>query len=89
MDASSIKLSLINHFFYYQNLSKSKHKKKRSFFPQDDFTEDLDLLSNIKIPKKYQHTLEKIKMGSFTKTITNAERKLIDENFKFQLDSKS
>ena len=42
---------------------------KKSFFSHNDFTEDLDLLSNIKIPKKYQHTLEKIKTGTFTKTI--------------------
>ncbi len=45
---------------------------KKSFFVYDDFTEDLDLLNNIKIPKKYQHILEKIKTGTFTKNITNA-----------------
>ncbi len=59
---------------------------KKSFFSHNDFTEDLDLLSNIKIPKKYHKTLEKIKMGTFTKTVTNAEKKLIEQNFKFQLD---
>ncbi len=59
---------------------------KKSFFSHSDFSEDLDLLSNIKIPKKYQHTLEKIKMGTFTKTISNAEKNLMEQNFKFQLD---
>jgi len=59
---------------------------KKSFFRHNDFTEDLDLLSNIKIPKKYQHTLEKIKTGTFTKTITNAEKNLMEQSFKFQLD---
>lgn len=59
---------------------------KKSFFSHSDFTEDLDLLSNIKIPKKYQHTLEKIKAGTFTKTITNAEKNLMEQSFKFQLD---
>jgi len=59
---------------------------KKSFFSDSDFTEDLDLLSNIKIPKKYQHTLEKIKTGTFTKNITNAEKNLMEQNFKFQLD---
>ena len=59
---------------------------KKSFFSHSDFTEDLDLLSNIKIPKKYQHTLEKIKTGTFTKNITNAEKNLMEQNFKFQLD---
>ncbi len=59
---------------------------KKSFFSDSDFTEDLDLLSNIKIPKKYLHTLEKIKTGTFTKNITNAEKKLMEQSFKFQLD---
>jgi len=59
---------------------------KKSFFSDSDFTEDLDLLSNIKIPKKYQHILEKIKTGTFTKTVTNAEKNLMEQNFKFQLD---
>ena len=59
---------------------------KKSFFSHNDFTEDLDLLSNIKIPKKYQHILEKIKTGTFTKTVTNAEKNLMEQNFKFQLD---
>ncbi len=59
---------------------------KKSFFPHINLTEDLDLLSVIEIPKKYQKTLEKIKTGIFTKTITNAEKKLMEQNFKFQLD---
>ncbi|TES97183.1 MAG: hypothetical protein E3J90_07175 [Promethearchaeota archaeon] len=59
---------------------------KKSFFSHNDFTEDLDLLSDIKIPKKYQHTLEKIKTGIFTKTVTNAEKKLMGQSFKLQLD---
>ncbi len=59
---------------------------KKSFFPHSDFTEDLNLLSNIKIPKKYQYILKKIKTGTFAKTITNAEKNLMEQNFKFQLD---
>jgi len=47
---------------------------------------DLELLSNVKIPKKYHSTLEKIKAGIFIKTITNAEKNLMEQSFKFQLD---
>ncbi len=59
---------------------------KKSFNSHIDFTEDLTLLSDIKIPKKYQHLLDKIKTGTFTKTITNAEKNLMEQDFKFQLD---
>ena len=59
---------------------------KKSFNSHIDFTEDLDLLNNIKIPKKYQHTLDKIKTGIYTRNITNTEKKLMEQNFKFQLD---
>ena len=59
---------------------------KKFFFSHNDFTEDLDLLSNIKIPKKYHHILEKIKTGTFTKIITHAEKNLLEQNFTFQLD---
>ena len=67
-------------------MTEKAQATKKSFFSHSDFTEDLDLLSNIKIPKKYQHILEKIKTGTFTKTITNAEKNLMEQNFKFQLD---
>jgi len=60
--------------------------EKKSFNSLIDFTEDLDLLSNIKIPKKYQHILDKIKTGIFKRNITIAEKKLMGQNFKFQLD---
>ena len=56
------------------------------FFPHINLTEELDLLSAIEIPKKYKKTLEKIKTGIFTKTVTNAEKRLMEQSFKFQLD---
>ncbi len=59
---------------------------KKSFNSHIDFSEDLDLLSSIKIPKKYQHTLDKIKTGIFTKNVTTAEKRLMGQSFKFQLD---
>ena len=59
---------------------------KKSFFPHNDLTEDIDLLSNIKIPKKYQQILDRIKIGIFTRNITNAEKKLMGQSFKFQMD---
>ena len=59
---------------------------KKSFNSHIDFSEDLELLSTIEIPKKYQKTLEKIKTGIFTLNITTAEKKLMGQGFKFQLD---
>ena len=59
---------------------------KKSFNSHIDFTEDLELLSNVKIPKKYHPTLEKIKAGIFIKTVANAEKNLMEQSFKFQLD---
>ncbi len=79
--------------FYKFKANQKKREKvmgsqvvKRSFNSHIDFSEDLDLLEKIKVPKKYQHTLDKIKTGIFTRNITNAEKKLMEQNFKFQLD---
>ncbi len=59
---------------------------KKSFNSHIDYSEDLDILSNIEIPKKYRQILDRIKTGIFMRNITNAEKKLMNESFKFQLD---
>lgn len=55
-------------------------------FSYINLTEELDLLSEIEIPKKYHSILDRIKTGFFTKIITNAEKKLMGQKFNFQLD---
>ncbi len=59
---------------------------KKGFFPHINLSEELDLLSEIEIPKKYHPILDRIKTGFFTKNITNAEKKLMGQKFNFQLD---
>ena len=62
------------------------YKREQQFKQFRNLPGDRDLLENIRLPKKYKPTMDKIKEGVFEKQITDSERKLFEQPIKIQKD---